>query len=78
MFTALFSLRLAGLQLGTLALGASVTAVIVGLAAQQTVGNVLAGLVLISARPFKIGDRVRLAGFGMDVEGPSPPTGCST
>lgn len=68
-FTALISMRLAGLQLGTLALGASFTAVVVGLAAQQTVGNVLAGLVLISARPFTIGDRVRFAGFGMDVEG---------
>jgi small conductance mechanosensitive channel len=65
----LVSLRLAGLQPRTLALGASFTAVIVGLAAQQTVGNVLAGVVLLSARPFQIGDRVRFNGFGMDVEG---------
>ena len=61
--------RLAGLPLGTLALGASFTAVVVGLAAQQTLGNVLAGVVLLAARPFQIGDRVRFAGFGMDVEG---------
>ena len=40
-----------------------------GLAAQQTFGNILAGIVLLSARPFAIGDRVRFAGFGMDVEG---------
>lgn len=65
----LISLRLAGLQPRTLALGASFTAVIVGLAAQQTVGNVIAGVVLLSARPFQIGDRVRFSGFGMDVEG---------
>jgi small conductance mechanosensitive channel len=65
----LVSLRLAGLRPGTLALGASFTAVIVGLAAQQTVGNVLAGVVLLSARPFQIGDRVRFNGYGMDVEG---------
>ncbi|MEA2366866.1 MAG: small conductance mechanosensitive channel [Thermoleophilaceae bacterium] len=65
----LVSLRLAGLKPGTLALGASFTAVIVGLAAQQTVGNVLAGVVLLSARPFQIGDRVRFNGYGMDVEG---------
>jgi small-conductance mechanosensitive channel len=43
--------------------------VIVGLAAQQTVGNVLAGIVLLSARPFQVGDRVRFNGYGMDVEG---------
>jgi small conductance mechanosensitive channel len=65
----LVSLRLAGLKPATLALGASLTAVIVGLAAQQTVGNMLAGVVLLSARPFQIGDRVRFNGYGMDVEG---------
>jgi len=31
-----------------------------GLAAQQTLGNLIAGLVLISARPFRVGDRIRL------------------
>jgi len=34
--------------------------VVIGLAAQQTLGNLIAGLVLISVRPFKVGDRVRL------------------
>ena len=63
------SLRLAGVNPGALALGASFTAVVFGLAAQQTFGNILAGIVLLSARPFAIGDRVRFAGFGMDVEG---------
>jgi small conductance mechanosensitive channel len=65
----LVSLRLAGLNPGTLAIGASLGAVILGLAAQQTFGNLFAGLVLVSARPFEIGDRVRFNGFGMDVEG---------
>ena len=65
----LVSLRFAGLELGALALGASATAVVFGLAAQQTFGNIIAGVVLLSARPFKVGDRVRFAGFGMDVEG---------
>ena len=65
----LVSLRFAGVELGALALGASFTAVVFGLAAQQTFGNILAGVVLLSARPFTIGDRVRFAGFGMDVEG---------
>jgi small-conductance mechanosensitive channel len=65
----LVSLRFAGVDLGTLALGASFTAVVFGLAAQQTFGNIVAGVVLLSARPFTVGDRVRFAGFGMDVEG---------
>jgi small-conductance mechanosensitive channel len=41
---------------------AGVTAIILGLAAQQTLGNFFAGTVLISARPFRVGDRVRLQG----------------
>ena len=46
----------------TLAVGGAFTAVIVGLAAQQTLGNLFAGIVLLSARPFVVGDRVRLQG----------------
>jgi len=65
----LVALRIAGLEPGTLALGASFTAVVFGLAAQQTFGNIFAGVVLLSARPFSVGDRVRFNGFGMDVEG---------
>ena len=46
----------------TLALGGAFTAVIFGLAAQQTLGNLIAGTVLLSARPFRVGERVRLQG----------------
>ena len=37
----------------------------------QTLGNLIAGVVLISARPFKVGDRVRLQAGGLagEVEG---------
>lgn len=62
---ALVALRIAGLDPQTLAVGGAVTAVVFGLAAQQTLGNLIAGLVLISARPFRIGDRVRLQGGGL-------------
>lgn len=58
----LVALRVAGLSPGTLAVGGAFTAVIVGLAAQQTLGNLFAGLILLSARPFKVGDRIRLQG----------------
>src|SRR3954447_19856691 len=57
---AIASLRVAGLDPRTLAVGGAITAVVIGLAAQQTLGNLIAGLVLISVRPFKVGDRVRL------------------
>jgi small conductance mechanosensitive channel len=59
------SLRTAGLDPRTLAVGGAFTAVIVGLAAQNTLGNVLAGLLLISARPFRVGDRVRFQAGGV-------------
>ena len=44
---------------------------IVGLAAQQTLGNGFAGMVLLSARPFRVGERVRLqaGAVGGTVEG---------
>jgi small conductance mechanosensitive channel len=54
------ALRIAGLQASTLALGGGFTAVVVGLSAQQVLGNLLAGLVLITNRPFRVGERVRL------------------
>src|SRR3954468_94868 len=57
---AIAALRVAGLNPRTLAVGGAITAVVIGLAAQQTLGNLIAGLVLISVRPFKVGDRVRL------------------
>src|ERR687896_660417 len=69
--SALFALRVAGLKPATLAVGGAITAVVFGLAAQQTLGNLIAGMVLISARPFKVGDRVRLQAGGLagQVEG---------
>ncbi|WP_187368846.1 mechanosensitive ion channel family protein [Baekduia soli] len=65
------ALRVAGLDPRTLAVGGAFTAVILGLAAQQTFGNLFAGLVLLSARPFRVGDRVRLQGGGLagNIEG---------
>ena len=58
--TVLIALDVAGVNTQSLAIGASFTAVIFGLAAQQTLGNLIAGLVLLTARPFKVGERVRL------------------
>jgi small-conductance mechanosensitive channel len=68
---AIAALRVAGLDPRTLAVGGAITAVVIGLAAQQTLGNLIAGVVLISVRPFKVGDRVRLQAGGLagQVEG---------
>jgi len=48
--------------------GVGVASVVVGLAAQATLGNLIAGISLILYRPFKIGDRVQV----------SAPTGLET
>src|SRR3954454_626662 len=67
----LVALRTAGLDARSLAVGGAFTAIVFGLAAQNTLGNVLAGIVLLSARPFRVGDRVRFQGGGLagQVEG---------
>jgi small-conductance mechanosensitive channel len=56
----LVALRMAGLTPRTLAVGGAVTAIVVGLAAQSTIGNLFAGLLVLSVQPFRVGDRVRL------------------
>jgi small-conductance mechanosensitive channel len=58
--TVLSALAVGGISLQALAVGGAFTAVVLGLAAQQTLGNVFAGMVLLSARPFRLGERVRL------------------
>ena len=67
----LASLWIAHVQPGAIVAGSAFTAVIVGLAAQQTLGNLFAGMVLISARPFRVGERIRLqaGAVGGSVEG---------
>ena len=69
--TLIVALRVAGIEARTLALGGAFTAVVFGLAAQQTLGNLIAGTVLLSARPFRVGDVVRLQGgpIGGELEG---------
>lgn len=58
----LAALRVGGVTSANLVPAAAATGVILGLAAQQTLGNLFAGVVLLSARPFVVGDRVRLQG----------------
>jgi len=57
--TLIVTLDLFRVPVGQLVLGGALTSVFVGIAAQQALGNVFAGIVLLVARPFRVGDRVR-------------------
>jgi hypothetical protein len=58
--TLVVTLVLFSVPVGQLLLGGALTSVFVGIAAQQALSNVFAGLVLLLARPFKVGDSIRL------------------
>jgi len=58
--TLIVTLGLLGIPIGQLVLGGALTSVFVGIAAQQSLSNVFAGMVLLLARPFKIGDPIRM------------------
>jgi hypothetical protein len=59
-FTVLvITLNIANVPVGQLVLGGAVTGVLLGIAAQQSLSNLFAGMVLLFARPFRVGDRVR-------------------
>ncbi|HJQ03138.1 MAG TPA: mechanosensitive ion channel family protein [Jatrophihabitans sp.] len=57
---ALGLLALLRVDLGNLLVGGAVTGVVVGIAAQQTLGNFFAGMVLLFARPYVPGQRVKV------------------
>jgi small conductance mechanosensitive channel len=67
----IIALRLMNVETRAIAVGGALTAVVLGLAAQSTLGNVIAGMVLLGSRPFRVGERVRLQGgaLGNVVEG---------
>ena len=58
--TLVITLVLFGVDVSQLILGGALTTVVISIAAQQALGNVFAGLVLVLARPFKVGDAIRL------------------
>ena len=58
--TLIITLGLLGIPIGQLVLGGALTSVFVGIAAQQSLSNVFAGIVLMLAHPFKVGDGIRL------------------
>lgn len=56
----ILALGLTDYPLGHLLLGGAIVGVILGIAAQQSLGNVFAGLVLLAARPFTVGNYIRV------------------
>ena len=58
--TLVVTLVLFNVPVGQLVLGSALTSVFVGIAAQQALGNVFAGIVLLLAHPFHVGDTIRL------------------
>jgi len=58
--TLVVTLVLFAVPVGQLVVGGALTSVFVGIAAQQALSNVFAGIVLLLTRPFRVGDAVRL------------------
>jgi small-conductance mechanosensitive channel len=56
----LATLGLLSIPIGQLILGGALTGVVFGIAGQQTLANLFAGIVLLAAHPFHVGERVRL------------------
>ncbi len=58
LLTVIFTLELLNIAITQLVVGGVVTSVLLGIAAQQSLANVFAGIVLLMARPFRVGDRI--------------------
>jgi small conductance mechanosensitive channel len=68
-FGALMAAAQAGLQVGSLLAGVGIAGLAIGLAAQESLANLVAGLTILWDRPFRTGDNVTIAGtFGEVVE----------
>jgi small-conductance mechanosensitive channel len=67
----IITLQLFKVPISNLLLGTAFTAVLIGIAAQQALGNVFAGVMLMLARPFSVGDQVRMraGALGGEIQG---------
>lgn len=54
------TLSLFRIPVGQLVVGTALTSVLIGIAAQQSLSNVFAGMVLLLSRPFRVGDPIQL------------------
>lgn len=58
--TLIITLALFKIPVGQLIVGGALTTILIGIAAQQSLSNVFAGIVLLLSRPFNVGDLVTL------------------
>jgi hypothetical protein len=58
LLTIVITLELLDIAITQLLVGGALTGVLVGIAAQQSLANIFAGIVLLMARPFRVGDQV--------------------
>lgn len=56
----LITLQLFNVPVGQLLVGTALTSVLLGIAAQQSLSNIFAGMVLLLSRPFRVGDAIQL------------------
>src|SRR5215831_13388233 len=64
-FTLVITLTLFKVPVGQLIVGGALTTILIGIAAQQSLSNVFAGLVLLLSRPFSVGDTIQLRSGAM-------------
>lgn len=70
LFTILFAtLGKLGIDLSAYLVSLGVTAIVVGFAAQTTIGNLIAGMLVLVSKPFRRGDYVRVNITGAPIEG---------
>ncbi len=65
--------NLAGVSAESIFLGSAFAGIVLGLAAQTVLSNVFAGLLLVFADPFRLGDRISLVSSAYPVVAPSYP-----
>ncbi len=56
----ILTLQLCRVPVGQLVVGGALTSVLLAVAAQQSLSNIFAGMVLLLSRPFRVGDHIRL------------------
>jgi small-conductance mechanosensitive channel len=66
--TVLGAITIAGVSAQVVAVGGGFTAVVVGLAAQPVLGNLFAGMVLLTAQPFHLGEQIRLQAGAIGIQ----------
>lgn len=64
-----------GINITSLLVGAGFLGIVVGLAAQTTLGNLFAGFSILYTKPFKTGDKISVSTPQYSIESPSHPHG---